>query len=66
MEFDKKGIALGSTVEDYKNRKKFIVDFYAQRIASNTTKHNYKKSLGSFIEVKKLSIKETSCKAAYS
>jgi hypothetical protein len=65
MEFYKKGIALGSTVEDYKNRKKFITDFYAQWIASNTTKHIYNKSLGSFIEVKYLSINETSGKAAY-
>ncbi|GHT08953.1 hypothetical protein FACS189426_05880 [Bacteroidia bacterium] len=65
MEFDKKGIAVGNTAEDYKSRKKFISDFYAQWIASNTTKHIYNKSLGCFIEVKYLSINETSGKAAY-
>jgi hypothetical protein len=63
--FDSKGIATGSTQEDYKSRKKFITDFYAQWIASNTTKHIYNKSLGSFIEIKYLSINETSGKAAY-
>jgi hypothetical protein len=62
---DRKGIAIGNTQEDYKSRKKFITDFYAQWIASNTTKHIYNKSLNSFIEVKYLSINETSGKAAY-
>ena len=66
MEFDNKGIATGNTQEDYKSRKKFITDFYAQWIASNTTKHIYNKALSSFIEVKYLSMNETSGKAAYS
>jgi hypothetical protein len=65
LNFDSKGIATGNAQEDYKSRKKFITDFYAQWIASNTTKHIYNKSLNSFIEVKYLSINETSGKAAY-
>ena len=64
--FDSKGIATGLTQEDYKSRKKFITDFYVQWIISNTTKHIYNKSLDNFIEVKYLSINETSGKAAYS
>jgi hypothetical protein len=66
MELDNKGIALGNTQEDYKSRRKFISDFYAQWIMSNTTKHIYNKSLNDFIEVKYLSINETSGKSAYS
>ena len=65
MDFDNKGIATGNTQEDYKSRKKFINDFYAQWIATNTTKHIYNKSLSDFIEVKYLSINETAGKAAY-
>jgi hypothetical protein len=63
--FDSKGIATGNVREDYKSKKKFITDFHAQWIASNTTKHIYNKSLNSFIEVKYLSINETSGKEAY-
>ena len=65
MELDKKGIATGSTKEDYLARKKFISDFYAAWNATNTTKHIFNKSLNSFIEVKYLSINETAGKAAY-
>ena len=65
MELDKKGIATGSTKEDYLVRKKFISDFYAAWNAANTTKHIFNKSLNSFIEVKYLSINETAGKAAY-
>jgi hypothetical protein len=64
MEFDKKGIALGSTAEDLKSRKRFITDFYANWISANPTKHIYNNSLKSFIEVKFLSIQETASKAA--
>jgi len=35
MELDKSGIALGSTPEDFKSRKKFIMDFYSQWIIEN-------------------------------
>lgn len=64
MDFDKKGIALGSTPEDLKSRKRFIINFYANWIIANPTKHIYNKSLNSFIEVKFLSIQETASKGA--
>jgi len=56
---------IGNDKEDYQARKKFIVNFYANWIAINTTKHVFNKSLNSFIEVKHLSINETAGKAAY-
>ena len=59
-------IPKGNEKGDYLARKKFIIDFYANWIVANTTKHIYNKSLNSFIEVKYLSINETSGKAAYS
>jgi hypothetical protein len=59
-------IPQGHEKGDYQARKKVIVDFYANWIAANTTKHIYNKSLNGFIEVKYLSINETSGKAAYS
>jgi hypothetical protein len=64
MNFDVKGIALGNTPEDMKKRKRYIIDFYANWIVANPTKHIYNKSLNSFIEVKFLSIQETASKAA--
>jgi hypothetical protein len=60
-----KSISKGTDKTDYQARKKFINDFYAGWIATNTTKHIYNESLNSFIEVKYLSINETSGKAAY-
>jgi hypothetical protein len=65
IELDKKGIATGSTKEDYLARKKFISDFYINWFVANTAKHIFNKSLNSFIEVKYLSINETAGKAAY-
>jgi hypothetical protein len=59
-------IPAGNEKDDYLARKKFIINFYANWIAANTTKHIYNKSLNSFIEVKYLSINETSGKAAFS
>jgi len=56
---------IGTEKEDYQARKKFIVNFYANWIAANTTKHIFNKSLNCFIEVKYLSINETAGKAAY-
>jgi hypothetical protein len=56
---------IGNEKADYQARKKFIVNFYANWIVANTTKHIFNKSLGSFIEVKYLSINETAGKAAY-
>ncbi|MDR1348263.1 MAG: hypothetical protein LBJ63_07575, partial [Prevotellaceae bacterium] len=54
----------GNTPEDLKSRKRYITNFYANWIIANPTKHIYNISLGSFIEVKFLSIQETASKAA--
>jgi hypothetical protein len=60
MKLDKNGIALGDTKEDKKQRKRIIINFYGKWIAANPTKHIYNKSLKEFIEVRFLSIEETS------
>ena len=65
VKLDKKGIALGDTTEDRKARKKFITDFYVHWNKSNTTKHIYNKYLKSFIEIRFLSLNETSRIASY-
>jgi hypothetical protein len=52
LSMDKRGIALGNSSEDMKNRKRFITNFYANWIIANPTKHIYNKSLKSFIEVR--------------
>jgi hypothetical protein len=63
--WEDKIIPKGREKNDYQARKKFISDFYAVWNAANATKHVYNESLSSFIEVKYLSINETSGKAAY-
>ena len=60
MELDKNGIAIGDTKEDKKQRKQFIIDFYGKWIIANSIKHLYNKSLEAFIEVRFLSLEETS------
>jgi hypothetical protein len=64
LNFDSRGIATGNTPEDLKSRKRYITNFYASWIMANPTKHIYNASLGSFIEVKFLSIQETASRAA--
>jgi hypothetical protein len=64
LNFDNRGIATGNTPEDLKSRKRFISNFYANWVMANPTKHIYNISLGSFIEVKFLSIQETASRAA--
>jgi hypothetical protein len=64
MDLDERGIAVGSTPEDMKNRKRFITDFYTNWIIANPEKRIYNKSLENFIEVRFLSIQETASKAA--
>jgi hypothetical protein len=59
MEFDNKGIAMGNTKEDKKQRKQFIIDFYGTWIIANPAKHIYNKSLEAFIEVRFLTVEET-------
>jgi hypothetical protein len=63
--FDNRGIATGNATEDRKSRKKFIVDFYAKWNMATPTKQVYNKSLSCFIEVRFLSINETSRIASY-
>ena len=60
MVFDKNGIATGDTKDDKKQRKRFIIDFYGKWIIANPAKRHYNKSLKSFIEVRFLSVEETS------
>jgi hypothetical protein len=64
MGTDERGIVLGSAPSDLKSRKRYIIDFYACWIASNPGKRVYNRSLGGYIEVRFMSIQETSSKAA--
>ena len=66
MELDKSGIATGDTTEDKKQRKQFIVDCYGKWIIANPEKRIYNKSLMAFIEVRFLSVEETSGHASTS
>jgi hypothetical protein len=64
MEVDERGIAMGSEPSDLKSRKRYIMDFYAWWIAANPSKRVYNRALGGYIEVRFLSIQETSSRAA--
>ena len=66
MELDKKGIAIGETTEDKKQRKQFIIEFYGKWIAEHPEKRLFNKSLGAFIEVRFLSVEETAGHASVS
>jgi len=57
-------IPLGTTLEDIKTRKKIIQDFYALWNAANPTKQVYNTNLKEFINIRFLSIQETSMIAA--
>jgi len=57
-------IPLGTTLEEIKIRKKIIRDFYAVWNAANPTKQIYNANLQEFINVRFLSIQETSLIAA--
>jgi len=59
MELDQNRIAIGDTKEDKKQRKQFIVDFYGKWISENPEKRLFNKSLDAFIEVRFLSLEET-------
>ena len=54
-----------NTTEAKKERKKFIIDFYSQWIATNSTKQIFNKSLNDFINVRFLSIQETAGHASH-
>jgi hypothetical protein len=53
------------STEAKKVRKEFIIDFYSQWIAVNTTKQIFNKSLNDFINVLFLSIQETAGHASH-
>ena len=53
------------TTEAKKERKKFIIAFYSQWIAKNSTKQIFNKSLNDFINVRFLSIQETAGHASH-
>ena len=57
-------IPIGTTLEEIKIRKKIIRDFYAVWNAANPTKQVYNANLQEFINVRFLSIQETSLIAA--
>ena len=59
-------IPTGHTKEDIKAREKLIKDFYVQWIAAHPDKKIWNKSLGTYINVKFLSINETYEKASRS
>jgi hypothetical protein len=58
-------IPTGDTTEEKKQRKQFILDFYAQWIAINTTKQIFNKSLNDFITIRFLSLQETAGHASH-
>ena len=59
-------IPLGQTKEDMQIRKQIIKDFYAMWNATNPEKHIYNLDLQDFINVRFLSMQETSLLAALS
>ena len=65
MELDKNGIATGDTTEDKKQRKRFIMTFYKMWETENPQKQVFNKSLKDFINVKHISVKETTGQASH-
>jgi len=65
MDLNIENIPTGDTTEEKKKRKQFIVDFYSQWIAVNTTKQIFNKSLNNFINVRFLSLQETAGHASH-
>ena len=65
MDLSIERIPVGNTPEDKKQRKRFIIDFYSQWIAVNTTKQIFNKSLNDFINVRFLSLQETAGHASH-
>jgi len=65
MELDKNGIATGDTTEDKKQRKRFIIDFYRTWESANPQKQVFNKFLKDFVNVKHISVKETTGQASH-
>ncbi|MDR2848908.1 MAG: hypothetical protein LBV39_07385 [Bacteroidales bacterium] len=62
---NKSNLPQDDSTEAKKVRKQFIIDFYSNWIAVNTTKQIYNKSLKDFINVRFLSIQETAGHASH-
>jgi hypothetical protein len=65
MDLNIERVPIGDTIEEKKQRKQFIIDFYSQWIAINTTKQIFNKSLNDFINVRFLSLQETAGHASH-
>ena len=65
MEENKLNLPKDDSPASKKERKQFIIGFYSQWIAVNTTKQIYNKSLKDFINVRFLSIQETAGHASH-
>ena len=65
MDLNTNRIPTGDTIEEKKKRKEFIIAFYSQWIAVNTTKQIFNKSLNDFINVRFLSLQETAGHASH-
>jgi hypothetical protein len=61
---DMQCVPLGNSKEDIREREKLIKDFYAKWISQHPDKKVWNKNLGTFINVKFLSINETYEKAS--
>ena len=65
MDLSTEGIPTGETKEDKKQRKRFIKDCYRQWEALNPEKKVFNKSLKDFINVRYISVDETSGQASH-
>ena len=61
----KDGIPTGETIEEKKQRKQFIKDFYRIWESLNPSKRVFNKSLNDFIHVKYISVDETAGQASH-
>jgi hypothetical protein len=65
MELDENGIATGNRKEDKRQRKQFIKSFYQRWEVANPTKRIFNQSLNDFINVRFVSVDETSGHASH-
>ena len=64
VDINAEGIPSGDTKEDCKQRKRLIIDFYKKWETENPQKHVFNKSLKDYINVKHISVKETTGQAS--
>ena len=65
MYLNTEGLPTGETKEDKKQRKRFIKDFYRLWESMNPEKKVFNKSLQNFINVKYISVDETTGQASH-